>query len=401
MTPWYSRGTCFVSASRVSYMWLSASKTSKSSVRDGTAHERTGFLTLASIYGGAGGHLVEQLPGAVGQGRPVEGGPALGQRRPGAGERVVVEGVERGGEVGGRVSVGDAGAAERLVQVGPRGDEGGDAGADGVGHLPRGEVGAPVQRQGQDVDGGQAAVVDGPRHLLVGQGGDAGVIGQALAGVAQHEELQLIAPAGGEPVDEQLRVLAGAGRPHETDAQVAGCQAELGLGGLAGTGALGADGVTGAGRRRHQRAPVAVGDHAVQGVVPEGVAGGHGVAARLAVVDHAGGDLGPGPVELGVVGGGVRGQVVLRPDDGHAGLGHGGGRPGVSSTWWTARSSPFTLRHSASPSTSTVVTRRTGSPAAVTRSGWAAVSGTRTASAPGGRSKVRSSSTPSVRPSTR
>src|SRR5919106_352960 len=189
MTPWYSRGTCFVSASRVSYMWLSASKTSKSSVRDGTAHERTGFLTLASIYGGAGGHLVEQLPGAVGQGRPVEGGPALRQRRPGAAEGVVVEGVERGGEVGGRAPIGDAGGAERLVQVGPRGNE----------------------------------------------GGDAGVIGQALAGVAQHEELQLIAPAGGEPVDEQLRVLAGAGRPHETDAQVAGCQAELGLGGLAGT----------------------------------------------------------------------------------------------------------------------------------------------------------------------
>src|SRR3954447_12226338 len=35
MTPWYRSGRNFVSASRVSYMWLSASNTGKSSWRDG------------------------------------------------------------------------------------------------------------------------------------------------------------------------------------------------------------------------------------------------------------------------------------------------------------------------------------------------------------------------------
>ena len=113
-----------------------------------------------------------------------------------------------------------------------------------------------------------------------------------------------------------LRVLARSGCAHEPDPQTARRQLQLALGGLP----------VDAGQPAHQRAPVAVRDHAVHRRGCEGVALGDRPPAPLAVVDHGRRGLGPRLVHGRGLGGGVGRQVVLGPHHGHAdvpqGLGH-------------------------------------------------------------------------------
>ncbi len=244
--------------------------------------------------------------------------PAVDGRGPGAGEGGLVEPVDRGGQVGGGAPVRDGGVAQDLGQVGPRRHQGGQPRADGVGHLPGGEVGPALERQCQHVDGGQPAVVDLAWDLVVREHRDAGVVvGGGLAVAAQHQQLDVVAGAGVDAVDEQLGVLARPGRPDHADPQAGGRQPELGLGG----------GAVDLGAGRHQRAPVAVRDDAVDGGRREVVPATDGLLAPVAVVDHGRGRLGPRAVEGGVVGRGVGREVVLRPHDGDADVTQGLGHP--------------------------------------------------------------------------
>src|SRR5690349_5708807 len=100
MTPLKGSSRCLVSASGVSYMWLSASKTGKSRMRDGTAAASWAKVGLSTILGP---HRRTERPQRA-PGESTGAGRGLGalepRQHPGRGRRVEEH-------AGGRVDVAD------------------------------------------------------------------------------------------------------------------------------------------------------------------------------------------------------------------------------------------------------------------------------------------------------